>query len=272
MTILSPSQYVAQYGPDALKAQSVTGLDATTILAMAYQEGAYDTGTIAGGFAGAGKAFFGVKGGGGNSGVWTGASNEVINGRTVSQVSSFDLYDTFYNAAVALRNWLQINGYSKALADAGSPQAFLTDLKARGFATDPNWVAHVSSDAALLAPYMSGSQGNGSVASSGTTGQNPAQQIITQLINTPPTVTGSPVGSSGGSSGTGPIGATFADFFQSVSGPVVIMAALLFLIVGFLIWHSSSGGKVKLPNVIVANTKGGAAAGGGEEAVAAAAA
>ena len=90
-----------------------------------------------------GNAYFGIKADSGQSSL-TATTREVVAGKTVYVNAAFRRYANYAEAALAYGKFLRTNArYHAAFDHIDAPEAFAHAVAEAGYATDPNYAAHV---------------------------------------------------------------------------------------------------------------------------------
>ena len=159
---MDPNTFVQTMMPYAEEASRRTGIDPLVILTQA----AHETGW---GRAAPGNNFFGIKGAG-----QTFATHEYEGGQRVNQSASFRTYASPLESFLDWANLMQKPRYA-AVLQARTPVDAFKALKAAGYATDPKYVAKLTSVASRISKVNPNVSATGSGPSTIRQGQKGAQ-------------------------------------------------------------------------------------------------
>lgn len=135
LSFTSPKDFVKKVLPIAQRVAMKFNMNPLVLVAQA----ALETGW--GKSVGSDNNFFGIK----NSKGWNGestlkASDEYINGKKVSQVSSFRSYENISKSFEDYARLISTNDrYSKAYSKNSDPVQYFEEIQKAGYATDPNY-------------------------------------------------------------------------------------------------------------------------------------
>lgn len=128
--------------PHARRSAHRLGTDPHAVLAIAALESDWGRQVIPAGNGLSSHNLFGIKGRAGAPDVVPHRTREFVNGKPRQELAWFRTYQSPGAAVSGFADFLERNPrYSDALAKAGNPREFLSELQAAGYATDPNYAA-----------------------------------------------------------------------------------------------------------------------------------
>ena len=136
---LSPSEFARLFGPVAREASRKSGVPASIILAQAALETGWGSSTI-----GDAKNLFGIKGTGPAGSVRV-PTEEVVNGRRVTENANFRKYNSWQESIEDHGRLLQNSRYARAMAVKNDPDQFARELQRAGYAIDPEYASKLIS-------------------------------------------------------------------------------------------------------------------------------
>ncbi len=143
---VSQSDFVQRHNTAATQVEQATGIPASYMLGQAGHETGWGRHEIKHADGSTSFNLFGIKAGAG----WTGktatvTTTEVVNGEARKVKAKFRAYDSYEDS---FRDYAQlINNsprYAQARQQTGSAQAYATELKRAGYATDPDYAAKLN--------------------------------------------------------------------------------------------------------------------------------
>ena len=143
---VSQTGFVEQHNTAATAVERATGIPASYMLGQAGHETGWGRKVIKNPDGSTSFNLFGIKAGG----SWTGktttvTTHEVVNGETRKVSAKFRAYDSYqesFNDYAKLIN--NSPRYAQARQQTGSSQAYATELKRAGYATDPDYAAKLN--------------------------------------------------------------------------------------------------------------------------------
>jgi len=141
----SPEEFIHDLLPHARKGAAKLGVDPGVLIAQAALETGWGQKVIRHADGRSSYSLFGIKADSGWSGDKVNvATLEYENGYATKQRASFRSYDSIESAITGYVDFIRSNPrYQQALSQASDPQDYLTELKAAGYATDPDYVEKI---------------------------------------------------------------------------------------------------------------------------------
>lgn len=143
---VSQTGFVEQHNATATAVERATGIPASYMLGQAGHETGWGRKEIKNADGSTSFNLFGIKAGAG----WTGktttvTTHEVVNGETRKVSAKFRAYDSYQESFNDYANLINNSPrYAQARQETGSSQAYATELKRAGYATDPDYAAKLN--------------------------------------------------------------------------------------------------------------------------------
>ncbi|WP_367848624.1 glucosaminidase domain-containing protein [Rhodoferax sp. WC2427] len=143
---VSQTGFVEQHNTAATAVERATGIPASYMLGQAGHETGWGRKEIKNADGSTSFNLFGIKAGAG----WTGktttvTTHEVVNGETRKVSAKFRAYDSYQESFNDYANLINNSPrYAQARQQTGSSQAYATELKRAGYATDPDYAAKLN--------------------------------------------------------------------------------------------------------------------------------
>lgn len=143
---VSQTDFVEQHNAAATAVERATGIPASYMLGQAGHETGWGRKEIKNHDGSTSFNLFGIKAGAG----WTGktttvTTHEVVNGETRKVSAKFRAYDSYQDSFNDYANMINNSPrYAQARQQTGSSQAYATELKRAGYATDPDYAAKLN--------------------------------------------------------------------------------------------------------------------------------
>nr|WP_315245437.1 flagellar assembly peptidoglycan hydrolase FlgJ [uncultured Albidiferax sp.] len=143
---VSQTGFVEQHNAAATAVERATGIPASYMLGQAGHETGWGRREIKNPDGSTSFNLFGIKAGAG----WTGktttiTTTEVVNGEARKVSAKFRAYDSYQDSFNDYANLINNSPrYAQARQQTGSSQAFATELKRAGYATDPDYAAKLN--------------------------------------------------------------------------------------------------------------------------------
>jgi flagellar protein FlgJ len=143
---ISQSDFVQKHNAAATEVEQATGIPASYMLGQAGHETGWGKHEIRNTDGSSSFNLFGIKAGAG----WTGktatvTTTEVVNGEVHKVKAKFRAYDSYQESFKDYANLINNSPrYAQARQQTGSAQAYATELKRAGYATDPNYAAKLN--------------------------------------------------------------------------------------------------------------------------------
>jgi len=144
INLKNKEEFIAAIYPTAIEVGRQTGVDPRIIVAQAAVESGW-------GESAPNNNYFGLKSHGKPGGA-TMATNEVVNGKTVTENASFRRFDSPADSVRGYGEFLMENPRYKSMREAGSLEEQVRALGRSGYATDPSYADKVYSIATGLPP------------------------------------------------------------------------------------------------------------------------
>ncbi|WP_394790087.1 glucosaminidase domain-containing protein [Rhodoferax sp.] len=143
---ISQSDFVQRHNAAATQVEQATGIPASYMLGQAGHETGWGRKEIHNADGSTSFNLFGIKAGSGWTGKTTSVTtHEVINGESRKVVSKFRAYDSYEDSFKDYANLINNSPrYAQARQQTGSAQAYATELKRAGYATDPDYAAKLN--------------------------------------------------------------------------------------------------------------------------------
>ncbi|MEO5796065.1 MAG: flagellar assembly peptidoglycan hydrolase FlgJ [Rhodoferax sp.] len=143
---VSQTDFVEEHNAAATAVERATGIPASYMLGQAGHETGWGRKEIKNHDGSTSFNLFGIKAGAG----WTGktttvTTHEVVNGETRKVSAKFRAYDSYQESFNDYAKLINNNPrYAQARQQTGSAQAYATELKRAGYATDPDYAAKLN--------------------------------------------------------------------------------------------------------------------------------
>jgi flagellar protein FlgJ len=143
---VSQTGFVEQHNAAATAVEQATGIPASYMLGQAGHETGWGRKEIKNTDGSTSFNLFGIKAGAG----WTGktttvTTHEVVNGETRKVSAKFRAYDSYEDSFKDYASMINNSPrYAQARQQTGSAQAYATELKRAGYATDPDYAAKLN--------------------------------------------------------------------------------------------------------------------------------